>query len=85
MMWWLLVLAIYLFVSNIAIVVRLYRSFLRYLSPLKGYVTSLSLIFTLLAIDYAILDFTVNKIEKANEFHAKKAVTIQILEASLQR
>lgn len=84
-MMWLLLLALYLVVSNIAIIIRLYRSFLRYLTPFKGYVTSLTLIFTLLAIDYAILDFAVNKVEKANEFHAKKASTIQVLEASLLR
>jgi hypothetical protein len=82
---WLLLLAAYLIISNIAIVVRLYRSFLRYLSPKKGYATSIMLIFTLLTVDYAIMDFAVNKFEKANEYQAKKSSTIQILEASLQK
>ncbi|GAB4340157.1 MAG: hypothetical protein OHK0038_19580 [Flammeovirgaceae bacterium] len=82
---WLLLLAVYLIISNIAIVIRLYRSFLRYLSPMKGYATSILLIFSLLTVDYAIMDFAVNKFENANEYQVKRSSAIQILEASLQK
>ncbi len=47
---------IYLIICNLAVIVRLYKSHLRYLTPLKGYAASLLLIGGLLLVDFFVFD-----------------------------
>ncbi|NLR90584.1 hypothetical protein [Flammeovirga agarivorans] len=61
------ILLIYLILSNIAIIVRMYRSFLQYLSPIKGYTSMILIIGVLGAVDYYVFDITSDKFEIFDE------------------
>ncbi|WP_281615868.1 hypothetical protein [Flammeovirga sp. SubArs3] len=61
------ILLIYLILSNIAIIVRMYRSFLQYLSPIKGYASMILIIGVLGAVDYYVFDITSDKFEIFDE------------------
>ena len=58
-----LFLVAYLIVCNTAVLIRLYRSFLRYASPVKGYALSVLVVVSLLSADYFMYDYTAPKIE----------------------
>lgn len=82
---WLLLILIYLLVSNIAVVVKLYRSTLRYFSPIKGYAASIALIIGLLAVDYVVFSFAYKKIEDSKLLNEKPAKEVRFVGASLRR
>ncbi|MBB3698987.1 hypothetical protein KMW28_08560 [Flammeovirga yaeyamensis] len=70
----------YLIVSNVAIFIRLYRSFLQYLSPVKGYASMILLLGALGGIDYYVFDFSHNKFQI---FEENQEVYKQIKERSI--
>lgn len=59
-------LVIYLLISSAAVFYRVYKSYLQYFSPVKGYVASFLLIFGLLSIDAVIYSYTRQKAEMLN-------------------
>lgn len=61
------ILLIYLVISNIAIIYKLYKTFLQYFSPIKGYASIAIILITLGAIDYYVFDVTSDKFITAEE------------------
>lgn len=61
------ILLIYLVISNIAIIYKVYRAFLQSLSPLKGYLSIAMVMITLGAIDFYVFDVTSSKFVTAEE------------------
>ncbi|KXX72460.1 hypothetical protein AVL50_02335 [Flammeovirga sp. SJP92] len=74
------ILLIYLVISNIAILFKLYKAFLQYFSPLKGYASIALIVVTLGAIDFYVYDVTSDKFITAEE---NKEVFQQIKERNL--
>lgn len=68
-MLWLIntIFVLYLIVSNLAIMVRLYKSVLQYMTPLKGYATSFAVLALLLTLDVVV--FSLGN-EKLTQFFA---------------
>lgn len=58
---------IYLAVSSAALVIYLYKKFLQFLTPIKGYVAGSLLIVFLLTFDMAMFSFTSAKITNLNQ------------------
>ena len=82
---WLLLIVAYLLISNFAIIYKLYRSTLQYFNPLKGYLTSILLIGSLLALDVEVVNFAYDKIEKAQEVQITQEGNARIIGVSLRR
>ncbi|MBT30871.1 MAG: hypothetical protein CMO01_14530 [Thalassobius sp.] len=59
--------SIYLAVSTAALVIYLYKKFLQFLSPIKGYIVGGLLIVSLLTFDLAMFSFTSAKITNLNQ------------------
>ncbi|AZQ61581.1 hypothetical protein EI427_04855 [Flammeovirga pectinis] len=75
------ILLLYLAVSNIAIILRIYKSFLQYMSPAKGYLTIALLLSSLGGIDYYVYEVTSEKFVVVEE---TKKVYQQIEERGLE-
>ncbi|MBB6462794.1 hypothetical protein [Flammeovirga kamogawensis] len=75
------ILLLYLAVSNIAIVFRIYKSFLQYMTPVKGYLTIAVLFASLGGIDYYVYEVTTEKFVVVEE---TKKVFQQIEERGLE-
>ncbi|MEH0156632.1 hypothetical protein V6R21_21010 [Limibacter armeniacum] len=58
------ILIIYLLLSSTAIIIRVYRSFLQYMPPIRGYVISGALITALLLVDVMVYNLGSDKISQ---------------------
>ncbi len=74
---------LYLLISNLAVVAKLYKSSLKYMSPVKGYIASFFIVVSLLTIDYFVFDFASKKINSMDRL-SHTAQNTKLLPASVR-
>jgi|GEM_PF-5230891 len=58
---------LYLLVSSMALVYYLYKNFLQYLTPVKGYLAGSLLVLSILSFDFFMFNFTADKITQLHQ------------------